>query len=60
MPDASPQIVIVCGGKGTRLAGSIGDLPKALTPIAGRPLLEHLFRDLAATLDGASILLLAG
>lgn len=35
------QIVIIAGGKGTRLRERIGDLPKPLAPIGERPLLEH-------------------
>ncbi|MEM6796905.1 MAG: HAD-IIIA family hydrolase [Acidobacteriota bacterium] len=50
----------MCGGRGTRLAPSIGDLPKILTPLGGRSVLEHLLRDLAASLGQADVLLLAG
>jgi histidinol-phosphate phosphatase family protein len=35
------QLVILAGGKGTRLKDRLGDLPKPLIPIAGQPLLEH-------------------
>lgn len=53
--------MVVCGGRGTRLAPSIGDLPKILTPLGGRPLLEHLLRDLTRFgADGVEVLLLAG
>ncbi len=53
------QAVVVCGGRGTRLASILGDLPKALAPVAGRPLLAHLLEDLA--IAGVSeVLLLAG
>jgi NDP-sugar pyrophosphorylase family protein len=42
------QLVILAGGKGTRLASETGPLPKALVDIDGRPLLyRHL--DLATT-----------
>ncbi|MBI3945599.1 MAG: D-glycero-beta-D-manno-heptose 1,7-bisphosphate 7-phosphatase [Armatimonadetes bacterium] len=34
--------VILCGGLGTRLRPVIGDLPKILAPIAGRPFLHSL------------------
>lgn len=35
------QLVILAGGKGTRLAGTIGEaIPKPMAPVAGRPLLE--------------------
>ena len=35
------QLLILAGGKGTRLKDRLGDLPKPMIPIAGRPLLEH-------------------
>jgi histidinol-phosphate phosphatase family protein len=38
----SRQLVILAGGAGTRLRARLGDLPKPMIPIAGKPLLEHL------------------
>ncbi len=35
------QAVILAGGMGTRLKERLGDLPKPMIPIAGKPLLEH-------------------
>ena len=35
------QLVILAGGKGTRLKDRLGDLPKPMIPIAEKPLLEH-------------------
>jgi histidinol-phosphate phosphatase family protein len=35
------QAVILAGGMGTRLRERLGDLPKPMIPIAGKPLLEH-------------------
>ena len=35
------QAIILAGGAGTRLKDRLGDLPKPMIPIAGRPLLEH-------------------
>jgi D,D-heptose 1,7-bisphosphate phosphatase len=35
------QLIILAGGKGTRLKDRLGDLPKPMIPIAGQPLLEH-------------------
>ena len=35
------QLVILAGGKGTRLKDRLGDLPKPMIPIGGKPLLEH-------------------
>ena len=37
----SRQCIILAGGAGTRLRDRLGDLPKPMIPIAGRPLLEH-------------------
>lgn len=56
---AVDQAVVVCGGRGTRLASVLGDLPKALAPVADRPLLDHLLADLAAA-GVSEVLLLAG
>lgn len=35
------QLLILAGGKGTRLKERLGDLPKPMIPIDGKPLLEH-------------------
>ena len=36
------QLIVLAGGKGTRLASKLGErLPKPMAPVAGRPLLEH-------------------
>lgn len=35
------QVAILAGGLGKRLRVLLGDLPKPMIPIAGRPLLEH-------------------
>src|ERR1043166_2881177 len=35
------QLVILAGGKGTRLKERLGDLPKPMIPIGGKSLLEH-------------------
>ena len=37
----SRQAIILAGGAGTRLRERLGDLPKPMIPIAGKPLLEH-------------------
>ncbi|MBN2175848.1 MAG: nucleotidyltransferase family protein [Bacteroidales bacterium] len=37
-----PEAIILAGGLGTRLQGEIGNLPKALAPVNGRPFLEYL------------------
>jgi D,D-heptose 1,7-bisphosphate phosphatase len=35
------QLIILAGGAGTRLRARLGDLPKPMIPIVGKPLLEH-------------------
>ena len=34
------EVVILCGGKGTRLRSVVKDVPKPMAPVAGRPFLE--------------------
>jgi len=34
-------VVILAGGRGTRLGALASDLPKALVPVAGRPFVDH-------------------
>ena len=48
--DERPRLdaLILCGGLGTRLRPVLGDLPKALAPVEGRPFLERLLEHLAA------------
>lgn len=38
---SSCQVAILAGGLGKRLRELLGDLPKPMIPIAGKPLLEH-------------------
>lgn len=38
----TPDVVILAGGRGTRLASLPGDLPKPLRPVNGRPFLAYL------------------
>jgi len=45
MPEI-PDVVILAGGFGLRLRGTIGDVPKPMAQIAGRPFLELLLRQL--------------
>jgi histidinol-phosphate phosphatase family protein len=44
MQSVRRQIVILAGGKGTRLAKVVGGLPKALVPVNGIPVLERILR----------------
>ena len=36
------QVVILAGGKGTRMREMTEDLPKPMVPIGGKPVLDHL------------------
>jgi D,D-heptose 1,7-bisphosphate phosphatase len=53
------QLLILAGGKGTRLAAVAGDLPKPLVPVGGRPLLAHHL-DLARRHGFRSVRIFAG
>lgn len=35
------KVVIIAGGKGTRIASVVSEIPKAMIPINGKPILEH-------------------
>lgn len=37
------ECIILAGGLGTRLRGVIGNQPKCMAPVQGRPFLEHMF-----------------
>lgn len=52
------DVVVLAGGLGTRIRGVLGDTPKVLAPINGRPFLDHLLDHLAALGAGRAILLL--
>lgn len=39
---AGIDVAILAGGLGTRLRGAIGETPKVLAPVAGKPFLDHL------------------
>lgn len=34
--------IVLCGGKGTRLASVVSDVPKPLAPVSGRPFLDYV------------------
>ena len=50
------DVVILAGGLGTRIRAVLGDTPKVLAPVAGRPFLDHLIDRLAAAGAGRVVL----
>lgn len=52
--------IVLCGGKGTRLASVITDVPKPLAPIGGRPFLDYLLHYLKNTAVISRIILATG
>ncbi len=50
------QAIILAGGRGTRLGTVIGDQPKAMAMVAGRPFLERVLESLARQSFGLVIL----
>lgn len=45
---ASIDVAVLAGGLGTRLRSVLGETPKILAPVAGRPFLDHLLAWLAS------------
>jgi glucose-1-phosphate cytidylyltransferase len=41
------QVVILCGGHGTRIRDVADDIPKPMIPIGGRPILWHIMKSYA-------------
>src|SRR5947209_4143144 len=42
--DAKPPVVVLCGGRGTRLQEHTQSIPKPLVEIGGRPILWHVMQ----------------
>ena len=38
------EAIVLAGGLGTRLRGVIGESPKCMAPVAGKPFIQYLFR----------------
>jgi glucose-1-phosphate cytidylyltransferase len=48
VPEARPPVVILCGGRGTRLQEHTQEIPKPLVEIGGMPIVWHVIRLYAA------------
>ncbi len=48
MIDKEFPVIILCGGKGTRIADIAENIPKPMVPIGGKPILWHIMRIYAA------------
>ncbi|MEZ5003137.1 MAG: sugar phosphate nucleotidyltransferase [Chitinophagales bacterium] len=44
MLDKNTPVIILCGGKGTRIADITGDIPKPMVPIGNYPILWHIMK----------------
>lgn len=54
------QLVVICGGRGTRLAGNAAGACKSMLDVAGEPLIGHLLRSLGSLhRSSAPLILLA-
>jgi glucose-1-phosphate cytidylyltransferase len=42
------KVVILCGGRGTRIRGASDDLPKLMIPIGDYPIVRHIMSSYAA------------
>lgn len=52
--------IVLCGGKGTRLAAIVNDVPKPLAPVGGRPFLDYLLDYLGRTGCVSRVILATG
>src|ERR1700722_4323580 len=59
LPATPNHLVIVAGGRGVRLASVIGDSPKVLVPVGGKPVLQHQM-ELAAAAGIKEVSIFAG
>ena len=54
------NVIILCGGEGTRVKHILKDTPKALVEVAGRPHLQNLLTDLRRNICKPKIILATG
>ena len=41
-PRDAVRVVVLCGGRGTRLRPLTDEIPKAMTPVHGKPMVDHI------------------
>ena len=56
----TPDLIILAGGKGSRLASVVSDVPKPLAPVLGRPFLDYILNDISQSGLFSSVTLALG
>ena len=54
------EVIILAGGLGTRLRSEVKDVPKCMAPVAGKPFLWYLLKDLSKYKDVTRVILSVG
>ena len=54
------KLIIPMAGIGKRMRPHTLTVPKPLLPVAGKPMVQHLVEDIAATIKGEIVIIVAG
>lgn len=54
------EVIILAGGLGTRLRSEVKDVPKCMAPVAGKPFLWYLLKDLSKYKEVTRVILAVG
>ena len=54
------EVIILAGGLGTRLRSEVKDVPKCMAPVAGKPFLWYLLKDLSSYEEVTRVILSVG
>lgn len=54
------EVIILAGGLGTRLRSEVKDVPKCMAPVAGKPFLWYLLKDLSKYKEVTRVILSVG
>lgn len=57
---ATCEAIVLAGGKGTRLAAAVPDVPKPLAPVGERPFLDYVLEQFAASGPVSGVILAVG